>query len=104
VSGLPAQGVVKVWQQRDGLWRWHWDGPQGERLLSYMAFDSLEEAKESAEESYPGIVLEAPRHEPGKARKAAKGLVARLFLGAVVVLLVLAARHRVNHRAVGTPG
>jgi hypothetical protein len=102
MAELPAQGVVQVWQQPDGFWRWRWDGPRGESLLSYMAFDTLEGAKESAEESYPGIVLEAPRHEPGRVRQATRGTVVRLLTGVTVVVLVILARHRVNHRSLGT--
>lgn len=52
-------GVIEVRQQRDGRWRWQWyataDTAQPpEPLISNEAYESREQAQESAREAFPG--------------------------------------------------
>jgi hypothetical protein len=53
-----GQPLVVAWRQRDGMWRWRWvssPNDDAQELVSNMAFESLDEARESAQEAYPGM-------------------------------------------------
>lgn len=57
-----GQPFVVAWKQPDGMWRWRWvSSPDvdAHELVSYMAFETLDQARESAAESYPGVPVEA---------------------------------------------
>lgn len=95
-SATPAVSV-EVYQQPDGYWRWRWvqrEGDEEKSLISYRTFDSVAEAKESAEGAYPGAQVQAPedpaesgRHRPRRPRRV-------LLVLALVALAALAARRR----------
>src|SRR5689334_4168661 len=61
----PGLDVVLVWQQPDGLWRWRWQPHPGDdaaerdsgALVRFKAFDSAEEAEESARSAYPSVPI-----------------------------------------------
>jgi hypothetical protein len=66
-----TEPAVKVWQQDDGLWRWCWQNPaeeesESEPLVSHKAFDSREEAVQSAREAYPDLVPRPVAEQHGK--------------------------------------
>ena len=46
----------RVYQQKDGRWRWVWEGTGGGPLFSAHTFDGPEEAEESARASYPNLL------------------------------------------------
>lgn len=81
-------GVVTLWQQPDGRWRWQWapsaDGDPGP--ISHKAFDSPEKALGSAAEAYPGAALPEPPREPVRRRR--RRLLLTLALAALVVVAV----------------
>jgi hypothetical protein len=87
VSGT---GSVRVWQQADGLWRWHWfrcdeDGEEEMSLTSHKAFDSLAEAEHSARAAYPDLPVHVPREAAsGRRRPRRRALL-------VVTLVTVAA-------------
>jgi ubiquinol-cytochrome c reductase cytochrome b subunit len=83
---------IEVWRNPDGTWRWRWTG--GEELNSNEAYESRDEALRAAGVAFAGVpihqtdppegvILPAPRHEPGWGTKlAAAGVwVALAVLG-----------------------
>lgn len=101
MSERDSETYLEVWQQPDKMWRWRWvqrTGEETEQLVSYMAFQELSGAKESAEESYPGLEVRLPekvrraqeQREKNTSRKRGKrsgkvlllvGIVAGFLLG-----------------------
>jgi len=102
-----AREAIQIWRQDDGLWRWRWeelqDGEVAASLMSFMAFDSREEARESARESYPQLRVDGLLPAAEEQGRSAGTLVrvAALF---AVALLVVAFRRRVGHQGMGTSG
>jgi hypothetical protein len=84
-------GLVQVWQQHDGHWRWAWRrGADDEQpLVSYRAFDSEEEARASARECYPDLFAGAARDG---------NPLGPLLRGASVALVVAATIGRARNR------
>jgi quinol---cytochrome-c reductase cytochrome b subunit len=71
---------IDLWRNPDGTWRWRWTG--GEDLFSNEAYESRDEALQAARVAFPGVpvdqtdppeglILPAPRREPGWATKVA---------------------------------
>jgi hypothetical protein len=100
MSENDTETYLEVWQQPDKMWRWRWvqrTGEETEQLVSYMAFQELSGAKESAEESYPGLEVRVPekvrraeeKREKNTSRKRAKRSGKALLLVGVVVGFVL---------------
>ncbi len=82
-----TETYLEIWQQPDGMWRWRWverAGEKTEQLVSYMAFEEVSGAKESAEESYPGLEVRLPE----KVQRA-RTTSARRWKGSGKVLLAL---------------
>ncbi len=101
-SELEKAAHIEVWQQPDGMWRWKYVeglGSQAQELVSYMAFEKMSGAEESAEESYSGVPVWLPeevRRSEGKQRRHS-GRRFLLLLGVGVAVLVarpLLRRHR----------
>jgi len=102
-----TQEAIQIWREDDGLWRWRWegfeDGKAMSSLMSFMAFDSREQARESARESYPQLRVDGLLPAAEEQGRSAGTLVrvAALF---AVALLVVAFRRRVGHQGMGTSG
>jgi hypothetical protein len=105
-------GVVEVWREKSGFWRWRYtepsstgDGPV--ELYSNEVYEYSEEAGRAARTAYPGVaVLELDRPpdaspEPARDRNRSprrrRGALA--LLGAMALLLVLRMRRRRHARA-----
>jgi len=95
-----ATEQVWVWRQEDGFWRWTWacvddrTGEESATLVSHRAFDSLAEARQSAQEAYPQLVVGGPTHEPSPPVSERSG---RLLARMTVAVLVLLRRRRPGH-------
>ncbi|MGN6131572.1 MAG: hypothetical protein ACTHOK_14625 [Nocardioidaceae bacterium] len=103
-----TETYLEVWQQPDKMWRWRWvqhTGEDTEQLVSYMAFEELSGAEESAEESYPGLEVRLPekvrraeeKREKNTSRKRGKRSGRALLVLGIVVGVVLG-RPRRRHR------
>lgn len=103
-----TETYLEVWQQQDKMWRWRWvqrTGEETEQLVSYMAFEELSGAEESAEESYPGLEVRLPekvrraeeKREQNASRKRGKRSGRALLVLGIVVGFVLG-RPRRRHR------
>ncbi|MFI6074001.1 cytochrome b N-terminal domain-containing protein [Actinoplanes sp. NPDC051343] len=71
---------IDLWRNPDGTWRWRWTG--GEELNSNEAYESRDEALQAAKVAFAGVpvhqtdppegvILPAPRQEPGWGTKVA---------------------------------
>ena len=92
-------GVIEVRCQDDGRWRWQWFATEGrssppEPLISNEAYESREQAEESAHEAFPDAEVrvdddEEPGHPSARRR------------GRLLLLCLLAAAAFAAGRAVG---
>lgn len=95
---------IEIWQQVDGMWRWRWrpaPGTSGEPLVSNEAYESPDEAEESARSAYPQttrVAVEEPDRSlvAGTGHAAGKGCGAALAALAVAALVVLR-RRKLEH-------
>ncbi len=100
-------GVVELWRERDGLWRWLFR-PSGNHveLKSKQGYTTRDLARTAAQTAYPGVpILESSdgASDSGGRRRLGRLLPALLVLGfafaaiaglVVLVLAVVAARVR----------
>lgn len=73
---------IEFWQQQDRLWRWRWKSPDGSTVLvSHRAYDSMAQAAESAQSSFPET---APAPAAAEEEVKHPGIAAATVAGAVV--------------------
>ena len=102
-------GVVEVWREPNGFWRWRYiePSPVGEgpvELYSNDVYEFSEQAGKAARGAYPGVpvllldrVPDAPEEPEHSGRpRVRRGVLA--LLGAMVALLVLRMRRRRHAR------
>jgi hypothetical protein len=99
-------GVVEVWRESSGFWRWRYTEPPSEgreelELFSNEVYETLEAATEAASNAYPGVPLLELERPPGAPpepdRRAGRRRLRRrvlVVLGATLALLALRRRRR----------
>jgi hypothetical protein len=94
-------GRIRIYRQPDGRWRWSYvepdgDGTPGVDLTSHRAYESLDEARGSAEAAYPGVAVEQTAPDQPAARPPARAL--RLLVALLVLAYLLRRRWMARHR------
>ena len=87
---------LEIWREPSGVWRWRYlrsteDGATALVLEASTPFVSSEEARQAAEEAYPGVAIHGPLSQLGRARSAAISWAHRPALRALTLATVLAA-------------
>lgn len=91
---------VRVWRQPDGWWRWRYVETRGDdadvTLTSNEAYDSENEALDTARAAYPGVEVRgpAPRAPAAPARRSRLAV----WVVAVGVVLLYVVRRRSRSR------
>lgn len=93
-----ADGTITVWQQPNGMWRWRWEPAvegSGTVLVSHSPYDTLEEAEQTARESYPDARVEVPDPDDDTTKPRRRWL-RRLGVLLLAVLLLVVVRRTVT--------